>query len=91
MRVMSDLFRPFLDHFVLVYLDDILVYSRTWEEHMCYIKKVLGILKKEKLYLKLSKCEFGKTSLIYLAHIIGSGQLRIDPSKSGQFQHNTQG
>ena len=61
MRVMKDLFRPFLDHFVLVYLDNILVYSRTWEEHMCHIKKVPDVLKKEKLYLKLSKCEFGKT------------------------------
>ena len=81
MRVMSDLFRPFLNHFVLVYLDDIHVYGRAWEEHMCHIKKVLDVLKKEKLYLKLSKCKLGKTSLIYLGHIIGNGKLRIDPSK----------
>jgi len=81
MRVMNDLFRPSLDHFVLVYLDDILVYSRTWDEHVCHIKKVFDVLKSENLYLKLSKCEFGKTSLIFLGHIVGNGQLKIDPSK----------
>lgn len=65
MRVMNDLFRPFLDHFVLVYLDDILVYSLTWDEHVCHVKKVLDVLKNEKLYVKLSKCEFGKASLAF--------------------------
>jgi len=79
MRVMNDMFRPFLDNFVLVYLDDILVYSRTWDE--CHVKKVLDVLKKEKLYVKLSKCEFGKSSLVYLGHIVDNGKLKIDPSK----------
>jgi len=59
MRVMNDLFKPFLDNFFLVYLDDILVYSRTWDEHECHVKKVLDVLKNEKVYVKLSKCEFG--------------------------------
>ena len=45
MRVMNDLFRPSIDNFVLVYLDDILVYSRTWDEHVCHVKKVLDVLK----------------------------------------------
>lgn len=52
MRVMNDLFRPFLDHFILVYLDDILVHIRKWDEHVCHIKKGLDVLKSEKLYLK---------------------------------------
>lgn len=81
MRVMNDLFKPFLDNFVLVYLDDVIVYNKTWEEHMCHIKKVIDVLKKEKLYLKLSKCHFGKTSLIYLGHIVSNGKLRTNPSK----------
>ena len=81
MRVMNDLFMHFLDHFVLVYLDDNLVYSRTWDEHVCRLKKMLDVIKSENLYLKLSKCEFGKTSLIYLGHIVANGQLKIDPSK----------
>ena len=79
MRIMNDMFRPFLGNFVLVYLDDILVYSRTWDE--CHVKKVLDVLKKEKLYVKLSKCEFGKSSLVYLGHIVDNGKLKIDPSK----------
>ena len=81
MRVMNDLFRYFSDEFVLVYLDDILVFSRNWNEHVCHVKKVLYVSKKEKLYVKLSKCDFGKTSLVYLGHIVGHGQLKIDPSK----------
>eukprot|EP00253_Pinus_taeda_P029524 PITA_29524 len=48
---------------------------------MSHVKKVLDVLKKEKLFLKLSKCEFGKTSLGYLGHIVGHGQLKIDPAK----------
>ena len=81
MRVMNDLFRPFIDEFVLVYLDDILVFRKSWNEHVCLVKKVLYVLKNENLYIKLSKREFGKTSLVYLGHIVGHGQLKIDPSK----------
>eukprot|EP00253_Pinus_taeda_P029197 PITA_29197 len=81
MRVMNDLFQPFIDEFVLVYLDDILVFSKSWVEHVCHVKKVLNVLEKEKLFVKLSKCEFGKTYLGYLGHIVGHGQLKIDPSK----------
>ena len=81
MRVMNDLFRPTIDEFVLVYLDDILIFSKSWNEHVCHVKEVLDVLKNEKLYVKLSKCEFGKTSLVYLGHIVGHGQLKIDPSK----------
>jgi len=78
---MNDLFRPFIDEFVLVYLDDILVFSKSWVEHECHVKKVLDVLKKEKLFVKFSKCEFEKTSLGYLGHIVSHGQLKIDPSK----------
>jgi hypothetical protein len=81
MCVMNDVFMPFLDDFVIVYLDDILIFSRTWDEHVRHVKQVLDTLKMEKLYVKLSKCEFGKTALVYLGHIVGGGQLKIDPSK----------
>ena len=81
MRDMNDLFSPLIDEFVLVYLDDILIFTKSWNEHVCHVKKVLDVLKNEKLYVKLSKCEFGKTSLVYLGHIVGHGQLKIDPSK----------
>jgi hypothetical protein len=81
MRVMNDVFRPFIDNFFILYLDHILVFSRTWDEHVMHVNQVLDVLKREKLYLKLSKCDFGKTSLVYLGHIVGGGQLKIDPSK----------
>jgi hypothetical protein len=81
MRVMNDVLRPFLDDFVIVYLDDILIFSKTREEHIEHVKRFLDVLRKEQLFLKLSKCEFGKTSLIYLGHIVGGGELKIDPSK----------
>eukprot|EP00253_Pinus_taeda_P014260 PITA_14260 len=59
MRVMNDALRPFIDDFVIVYLDDILVFNRTWEEHLKHVKQTLNVLKMENLYVKLSKCEFG--------------------------------
>jgi hypothetical protein len=68
MRFMNDVLRPFLDDCVIVYLDDILIFSKSREEHVKHVKQVLDVLRKEKLFLKMSKCEFGKTSLIYLGH-----------------------
>lgn len=81
MQVMNDVFRPFIDDFVIVYLDDILVINRTWEDHVKHFRKVLEILKKEKLYLKMSKCEFGNTYLVYLGYNVGGSEFKIDPSK----------
>jgi hypothetical protein len=81
MRVMNDVFRPFIHDFVIVYLDDILFFSRTWDEHLRHVKQVFDTLQREKLYIKFFKCEFGKTALVYLGHIVGGGQLKIDPSK----------
>jgi hypothetical protein len=80
MHVMNDVFKTFLEDFVIVYLDDILIFSRTWDEHVKHVKKVLNTLQREKLYVKLSKCEFGKTALVYLGHIVGGVQLKIDLS-----------
>ena len=70
MHVMNDVFKTFLDDFVIVYLDDILVFSGTWDEHVRHVKQVLDTLQREKLYVKMSKCEFGKTALVYLVHIV---------------------
>ena len=81
MRVMNDVLRPFLDEFVIIYLNDILIFNKSQEEHVMHVNKVLDVLRKEKLFLKMSKCEFGKTSLVYLGHIIGGGELKIDTSK----------
>jgi hypothetical protein len=79
--VMNDVFRPFLDEFVIVYLEEIIIFSGTWDEHVRHVKQVLDTLQREKLYVKLYKYEFGKTVLVYLGHIVGGGQLKINTSK----------
>ena len=59
MRVMNDVIRPFINEFVIFYLDNILAFSNTWEDHVNHVKQTLDVLKRENLYVKLSKCEFG--------------------------------
>jgi hypothetical protein len=73
MRVMNDVFRPFIDDFVIVYLDDILIFTGIWDEHIRHINQVLDTLQRENLYVKLFECEFGKTALVYLGHNVGGG------------------
>jgi hypothetical protein len=81
MRVMNDVFRQNIDDFFIVYLDKIFIFIQIWEDHIKHVKIVFELLKKEKLYIKLSKCEFGKNYLVYLGYIVGNGQLKIDPAK----------
>ena len=61
----------------MVFFDDILIYSRTWEEHLQHIEAALHILEEQQLYAKLSKCEFGMTEMLYLGHIIGVDGVRV--------------
>ena len=61
MQIRNGVFIPFIDKFVIVYLDHIFIFNRTWEDHVKYVKQVLDVLAREKLYFKMSKCEFGKT------------------------------
>ena len=81
MRLMNDVLRPFIDNFVIVYLDDILIYSCSWEELLVHVQQVFGTLEEHKLRLNCKKCEFGKQTLIYLGFIVGGGELRVDPAK----------
>eukprot|EP00253_Pinus_taeda_P030212 PITA_30212 len=78
---MNHIFRSHLRKFVLVFFYDILIYSRTWEEHLQHIEPVLRILEEQQFYAKLSKCEFGLTEMLYLGHIIGVGGVRIHDDK----------
>ena len=75
------LLHPHLDRFVVVYLDDILIYSESLEQHEQHVRMVCEILKREGLQAKLSKCSFFKSEVEYLGHVVGNGQLKADPRK----------
>jgi len=78
---MNELFQPFLRKCVLVLFDDILIYSRTWKEHLEHLSQVLTILEENKFYTKRSKCTFGKEEVDYLGHKISKEGVQVDPSK----------
>jgi hypothetical protein len=79
---MNDILSPFLRKFVLVFLDDILVYSPSLEAHVSHLKLVLSKLREHKLFMKRSKCSFAKTQLDYMGHIISDQGVSTDPSKT---------
>jgi hypothetical protein len=70
MCLMNGIFRNYLDKFVIVFLDDILIYSKSEEEHEKHLRMVLQVLREHQLYAKLSKCSFYKKNIHYLGHII---------------------
>nr|KYP72593.1 Retrovirus-related Pol polyprotein from transposon 17.6 [Cajanus cajan] len=70
MDYMNRIFRSFLDRFVVVFIDDILLYSRSLEDHHEHLRLVLEVLKERKLYAKLSKCEFWLSEVRFLGHVI---------------------
>lgn len=78
---MNDVFRDFLRKFVLVFFDDILVYSTNLASHLTHLQQVLEVLAQHKLFAKFSKCQFGVTSVDYLGHVISSQGVAADPSK----------
>ena len=81
MDYMNRVFHPYLDNFVVVFIDDILVYSKTREEHEEHLRIVLHTLKDRQLYAKLSKCEFWLEKVSFLGHVISQGGIAVDPSK----------
>jgi hypothetical protein len=78
---MNKVFMEYLDKFVMVFIDDILVYSRSEEEHEGHLHLVLQKLQDHMLYTKLSKCEFWLKQVAFLGHLILKGSISIDPSK----------
>jgi hypothetical protein len=81
MSLMNGVFREYLDKFVQVFIDDILIYSRTTEEHDEHLRLVLQCLREHKLYGKLSKCSFYQSRIHYLGHVISGEGIAVDPAK----------
>ncbi|GKF05955.1 putative nucleotidyltransferase, ribonuclease H [Tanacetum coccineum] len=79
--LMNKLFHPFLDKFMVVYLDDIVVYSHTLEEHVLHLKQVFQVLQDNKLYVKLEKFSFAQDEVEFLGHKIKDGRLMMDGAK----------
>jgi hypothetical protein len=81
MYLMNKVFIEYLDKFVVVFIDDILIFSKTKEEHEKNIRMVLENLRSNQLYAKFNKCEFWLTKVSFLGHVISAGGISVDPSK----------
>ena len=78
---MNDVLRPFLRRFILVFFDDILIYSKTWADHLRHLRAVLDELRRHQLFVKRTKCSFGASSVAYLGHVISAAGVAMDPAK----------
>ncbi|GJU76107.1 putative nucleotidyltransferase, ribonuclease H [Tanacetum coccineum] len=81
MDLMNRVCKPYLDKFVIVFIDDILIYSKNKEEHGEHLKTILNLLRSEKLYAKFLKCDFWLDSMQFLGHVIDSSGVHVDPAK----------
>ncbi|GJR26084.1 putative reverse transcriptase domain-containing protein [Tanacetum coccineum] len=81
MDLMNRVCKPYLDKFVIVFIDDILIYSRNEKEHASHLRIILELLRKEKLYAKFSKCDFWIHIMQFLSHLIDNQGLHVDPTK----------
>ena len=81
MDLMHRVFKPYLDQFVVVFVDDILIYSQSEREHEDYLRIVLQLLRYHQLYAKFSKCEFWLTEVRFLRHVVSTSGVSVDPEK----------
>jgi len=81
MRLMDDILQPFTNSFVVVYFDDILIFSQSWEEHLHHIRQVLQTLRQHNLCANVEKCTFGMTQVQYLGYNIDEQGVHVDLAK----------
>ncbi|GJZ55195.1 putative reverse transcriptase domain-containing protein [Tanacetum coccineum] len=81
MDLMNRVCKPYLDKFVIIFIDDVLIYSKNKEDHEVHLRLVLELLRKEKLYAKFSKCEFWLQEVHFLGHVVNQSGIHVDPSK----------
>ncbi|KAI9200037.1 hypothetical protein LWI28_001796 [Acer negundo] len=81
MRMMTHMFRPYIGKFLVVYFDDILLYSKTENEHLAHLKQVFLTLRAEKLFVNLPKCSFLQSEVLFLGFIVSSLGIIADPAK----------
>ncbi|CAO2827817.1 unnamed protein product [Amaranthus hypochondriacus] len=81
MRLMNEVLRPYLGRFIVVYLDDILVYSKRVDEHLDHLRQLFEVLRKQQLYGKLEKCSFLLHEVPFLGYVVGRQGVKVDPSK----------
>ncbi|KAL1220071.1 putative mitochondrial protein [Cardamine amara subsp. amara] len=81
MKWMNDVFREHLDKCVIVFIDDILVYSQSKEEHAWHLRIVLNKFREQKLFAKLSKCSFWQRKIRFLEHVVSAAGIAVDPGK----------
>ena len=81
MDLMNRVFHPYLDQFVVVFIDDILVYSKNAQEHEHHLRITLKTLRENQLFTKLSKCDFWLKEVSFLGHIVSAKGIRVDPMK----------
>ena len=79
---MNRVFHEYLDSFVIVFIDDILIYSKTKEEHEQHLRLTLQVLRQHQLYAKFSKCEFWLRSVTFLGHVVSDQGVEVDPRKT---------
>ncbi|XP_075088289.1 putative mitochondrial protein AtMg00860 [Nicotiana tabacum] len=86
MDLMNRVFKPFLDSFVIVFIADILIYSRSQGEHENHLRTMLQTLREHRLYAKFSKCEFWLDSVSFLGHVVSKDGIMVDPKKTEAVQ-----